>query len=750
MINGLTGVTVAGLFTIGVAFISAVVSTTAYYLYYRDRQESLLTLGNRTFIIMGAGVFSAMLLLLVSIMSHDFRLNYVYSYSSTILNNFYLFSTLWAGQEGTFLLWLLYGSIFGLILIKTAARKNPLVMVVILLVQSFLLLILLKKNPFAMIWHIHQEAPLGFLPADGAGLNPLLQNPWMVIHPPTLFIGYSSTVVPFAFAMAGMITRDSAGWIKAARPWVIFNVMILGTGIIMGGYWAYITLGWGGYWGWDPVENASIVPWVFGLALLHGIMVQTKRKSLIKTNYLLAGMSFLTMVWGSFLTRSGVLTDFSVHSFAPSGLSLYLVIFQGLFTGLFFAALAWFIQKERQDGEKPVRFEGGLLNRETFMLGGMLVLILLGVVILFGTSAPIYTTWLGKPQSVSPDFYNSMMQPIAFFMLIFVAIAPLLAWKGSEFRNLKTLAGSAGGAFVLTLLAAALGMRHVISIGLFFLAAFVIIINGKVAYRLIRQNFTKAGGYLAHVGLGFMAIGIITSSIYDSSEKVMLPKGEFADTEFGYQIQFVNFVPQKDGRDRVKLRVKTAAGGEYDAYPQFYYSEYSKSYMISPDVKMQFAKDIYISPISFTPAQFSNRNEVTLGKTESTVVGDMKITFNQFLVNMGANSQEITADLTVQVQEGGYSKEYNLKPVLKAENGEMVGSDVEVPNTPYRIRLASVNANSGQVNLVILSARQAGESARDMLAVEVSEKPLISILWFGAIIFVFGSLLILVNRARQE
>jgi len=601
-----------------------------------------------------------------------------------------------------------------------------------------------------MIWHIHQEAPLGFLPADGAGLNPLLQNPWMVIHPPTLFIGYSSTVVPFAFAMAGMITRDSAGWIKAARPWVIFNVMILGTGIIMGGYWAYITLGWGGYWGWDPVENASIVPWVFSLALMHGIMVQAKRKSLIKTNYLLAGMSFLTMVWGSFLTRSGVLTDFSVHSFAPSGLSLYLIIFQGLFTGLFLAALAYFILKERQDGAKPVRFEGGLINRETFMLGGMLVLILLGVVILFGTSAPIYTTWLGKPQSVSPDFYNSMMQPIAVFMLIFVAIAPLLAWKTSEFRNLKTLAWSAGGAFILTLLAVSLGMRHGISIGLFFLAAFVIIINGKVAYRFIRQNFTKAGGYLAHVGLGFMAIGIITSSIYDSSEKVMLPKGEFTGTEFGYQIQFVNFVPQKDGRDRVKLRVKTAAGGEYDAYPQFYYSEYSKSYIISPDVKAQFARDIYISPISFTPAQFSNRNEVTLGKTESAAVGDMKITFNQFLVNMGANSQEITADLTVQVQEGGYPKEYNLKPVLKAENGEMVGSDVEVPNTPYRIRLASVNANSGQVNLTILSAQQAGESARDMLAVEVSEKPLISILWFGAIIFVFGSLLILVNRARQK
>lgn len=734
---------------VAIAFVAAVISTTAYVLYHQDRRENLLVLANRSFFLMGAGIFFSMLLLVYSILTHNFQVNYVYSYSSTILNKFYLFSTLWAGQEGTFLLWLFYGTIYGIILMKVTARKTPLVMVFVLLVQAFLLLILLKKNPFAMIWHIHQEAPVGFMPADGAGLNPLLQNPWMVIHPPTLFVGYSSTVVAFAFAMAAMVTGDKHEWIKGARPWVIFNVMVLGVGVIMGGYWAYETLGWGGYWAWDPVENASIVPWFFSLALLHGILIQSKRKSLVKTNFAFAGMAFLTMVWGSFLTRSGVLTDFSVHSFAASGLSFYLILFQVLFTALFLALFLNYFIKSHKNGEELVRFNTGYFNRETFMLLGIMILMFIGIVVLIGTSAPIYTTWFGKASSVSPDFYNTMIQPLAILMLIFISIAPLLAWKTSEFRNIKTIAWSGAASLALTLLAVLLGLTHPASVVLFFMAVFVIMINAKVSYLFLVKNFTKAGGYLAHVGLGFMVIGIITSSIYDSSEKVMLPQGQYYKTEFGHEIQFVNFVPMPDGRDRVKLLVKTAQGGEYEAYPQFYYSDYSKAYMVSPDVKVQFDKDIYISPISFTPASLSDQKEITLSKTQSTDYGNMQITFNKFIVDMSGGNQEVTADLTVQAAEDGYPKEYTLMPVVKAVDGQMTTTDAEVPNSPYRIRIASINAGSGQVTLSILSSEKGG-NGRDMLAVEVSEKPLISILWFGSLIFALGALLSLVSRVRAK
>jgi cytochrome c-type biogenesis protein CcmF len=741
---------ITGLIAIAIAFVTAVISMTAYILYYQDKQENLLLLANRSFYLMTAGIGFSMFLLLYSILTHNFQLNYVYSYSSTALNKFYLFSTLWAGQEGTFLLWLLYGCIYGVILVKIAARKNPLAMVFLLSVQAILLLILLKKNPFTMVWHVFEDVQVGLPVHEGRGLNPLLQNPWMVIHPPTLFIGYSSTVVPFVFAMSAMVRKDWHNWIKDARPWVIFNVMILGVGIIMGGYWAYVTLGWGGYWGWDPVENASLVPWFFSLILLHGILIQGKRKSLVKTNFVLAGIAFLTMLWGSFLTRSGVLTDFSVHSFGASGLSFYLIIFQALFTGLFLAVFLNFALRTRKNKEDVVRFSGGFLNRESFMLAGMLVLLLIGIVVLAGTSAPIYTAWFGEASGVSPDFYNSMIQPMVILMLIFVSIAPLLAWKTSEFRNVKTVAGSALGSLLLTAAAFLLGLTHPVSILLFFLAAFVIFVNLKVSFIFVKRNFPKAGAYFAHVGFGFMVIGIITSSLYDSSEKVMLPQGEYLKTDLGHEVQFVKFVSMPDGRDRIKLLVKTAQGGEYEAYPQFYYSEYSQAYMVSPDVNVQFARDIYISPISFMPARFTNHQEITLDKNDATPIGDIQITFNKFLVNMAGNDQEVTVDLTVQTMENGYPKKYNLLPILKAQNGEMSSTEEVVPNTQYRIRVASVSANTGQVTLSIISPNQDGQEAKDMLAIEVSEKPLISVLWFGTIVFALGAILALADRLRQK
>ena len=776
---------IVGVLAVALAFISAIVATTAYALYYKDRQESLYTLANRSFMVMSGGVIFSIGLLIYSILVHNFQLNYVYSYSSMSLNKFYLFSTLWAGQEGTFLMWLTYGSIFGFILMRVVGKKNPLVLFFLALVQSTLLLILLKKSPFAMLWHVHEEVPIGFMPADGAGLNPLLQNPWMVIHPPTLFLGYSSTVVPFVFAMAAMVTRDFQGWIKQARPWVVFNVMVLGTGIVMGGYWAYVTLGWGGYWGWDPVENASLVPWLFSLVLLHGMLIQGKRKSLVRSNFLWAGMSFLSMLWGSFLTRSGVLTDFSVHSFAPSGLTLYMLILQGLFTGLFVYALINFMNYYRREGFELVPFGKGYINRETFIFFGMMVVMFIGLFTLFGTSAPLYTQWFGTPASLSPDFYNTMVIPVALFMLVTVAVAPLLAWKTAELRNKNTLAMSAGAAFVLTLLAAVLGLAPMTSVGehtpyyaiqgttipqfmvtvrdfmfdnlltyspylIFFLASLVIIVNLKVAYLFLRNNAGKAGGYVAHAGLGLMVIGILTSSVYDRSEKVMLPRGEFYQTESGYDIKFVNFLDMPDGKDRVKLEVKSRYGSTYEAYPQFYYSEYSKAYMVAPDVKVQFAKDVYISPISFTPARLANQGELELGKTESVKYKDMQITFNKFLVQMGAGTQEITADLTFQVDENGYPKEHSVFPVLKAANGEMNSSEVEVPGTSYRVKIASVNASKGTLKLVISSPQSGNETAKDMLAIELSEKPFISVLWFGTIVFIIGSFLTLLIRAKES
>jgi len=738
---------ISGILAISIAFVASTVATAAYWLYYKENDERFYNLANRGFAIMGVGVIFSVVLLYFNIFTHNFQLDYVYSYTSTKLSTYYLISTFWAGQQGTFLLWLMYATVFGIILIRTVAKKQPMVMFFLMLVQSFLLLILLKKSPFSMIWNVHPDAAVGMMPADGRGLNPLLQNPWMIIHPPIMFVGYSSTVVAFSLALSAMVTRNFQGWIKTARPWVLFTTLTLGTGVIMGGYWSYVTLGWGGYWAWDPVENASFVPWLFTAVLLHGLVIQDRQKGLVKTNLFLAGLAFISVLWGSFLTRSGVLADFSVHSFAESDLNLYLIALVTFFSGIFI--YQYFKSVKLIDSP---RFAEGIFSRESFMLIGMMSILFTGITVFIGTSAPIYTGLFGKPSNVSQNFYNTISIPVAFFMLLSMAIAPLLAWKISDFRKKGTIGLSAAAALLVTAVSVALGLTKPVSIVLVFLSIFAIVINSKVSFQFLKKIPTKSGAYLSHVGIAMMVIGIITSSMYSTSEKVTLPEGQFTKTQFGYDIQFVNFVNNPDGKERAKLLVKKEDGGEnYVALPQFYFSDYTQSYMVSPHVKVGMAKDIYISPISFIPGEKSDNQQVELTRNSTQTVGDIKVTFNKFDVSnhMENAPTSVKADLTIAVQENSNWKDYSIAPAMWMENGKLESDEAAVPNTGYKIRIESLDASQGMVRLAVMKPSTDQPAGPNVLAVEVSEKPLISILWFGALVFIGGVGLTLADRFRK-
>ena len=732
---------ISGILAISIAFVATTVATAAYWLFYRDQDERYFHLANRSFALGSIAIVFAAILLYFNIFAHNFQLNYVYSYTSLQLSTYYLISTFWAGQEGTFLLWLVFGTLFGIVLIRSLARREPLVMFFTLLVQSFLLLILLKKSPFAMIWHAHADAPVGFTPADGASLNPLLQNPWMIIHPPVMFVGYSSTVVAFAMAMNAMVKKKFSEWVVQARPWVIFSTLFLGTGIIMGGYWSYVTLGWGGYWAWDPVENASLVPWLFMAVLLHGLLIQIRQKGLVKTNLFLAGLGFISVLWGSFLTRSGVLADFSVHSFAESDLNLYLISFVVLFSGIFL----YFYLRSLKLTESP-KFAEGIFSRETFILLGMMSILFTGLVVFVATSSPIYTGLFGEPSNVSMGFYNQVSIPVAVLMLLSMGFAPLLIWKVSELRDKKILFLGISVAGLLTVLGVVFGLTKPVSIVLIFLSVFAVFINAYVGVKFLRKLPSKSGAYLSHIGVGLMIIGIITSSMYSESEKIILPAGEFQGSQFGYDLQFVNFEERTDGKDRAKLIVKKD-DGSYQADPQFYFSEYTKSYMLSPHVKIGLRKDIYISPISFQPGETSQNKQLELTKNQTQTLDDLKITFNRFVVgdHMDQSPMAVKADLTVVV---GDMKEFNLQPALWMENGKLQGNDVTVPETNYQLHLESLDANEGKIVLAIHGGETTGGTAKDVLAVEVSEKPLISILWFGCIILISGITVSLVDRIR--
>ncbi len=306
---------ILGTISLALALLAAVAGAFYYFMAGRGQKE-LLGYGRWAVYGLAAATTIASAYLLSLILNHQYQVSYVYSYTANDLPLLYLFSAFWAGQEGSFLLWVLCTAWLGVALIRKGDRWEPQVMVSVLLVQAALLVMLLAKSPFALLPEV---------PTDGSGLNPLLQNPWMAVHPPILFVGYAGLVIPFAYAIAALWKRDYDGWADVAWPWTLFSWGMLGAGIAIGAYWAYEVLGWGGYWGWDTVENSSLVPWLTATALAHGLITQKSRGTLARWNLFLAPITFALVLYATFLTRSGVLSESSVHSFTDTGLGPFLV-----------------------------------------------------------------------------------------------------------------------------------------------------------------------------------------------------------------------------------------------------------------------------------------------------------------------------------------------------------------------------------------------------------------------------------------
>lgn len=273
-----------------------------------------------------AGVLMSWTLLITVFLARRFDLDYVYNYSSHDLEFFFTIAASWAGQPGSFMIWLLWGSIASALLVRRSKHFEPYVLAIVMATQAAIIGFVLVLNPFQPL--IDPSTGTALTPTDGRGLNPLLHNFWMIIHPPVLFVGYALTMIPFAFALAALWRRDYDTWVQRALPWTLAAWAFLGLALLLGGYWAYETLGWGGYWGWDPVENSSLVPWLILTALIHGMLIQRTHGGLRKTNLVLGIATYITVFYATFMTRSGVYANFSVHSFVAEGLFERLVGFQ--------------------------------------------------------------------------------------------------------------------------------------------------------------------------------------------------------------------------------------------------------------------------------------------------------------------------------------------------------------------------------------------------------------------------------------
>ncbi len=739
-----------GITLTALTFILLLLSTVAYYLYYLREEERIRTIARNTFYFSAALILIQSVMLMWGLLNHYYEWVYVYSYSSNDLPYYYLISTFWAGQEGTFMLWLLYASIYGYIIIHMgkAREEEALVMSFMNLIMAFIVLILIKKNPFMYVWQANPAGfPAGITPLDGNGLNPLLQDPYMVIHPPILFAGYSSTMILFAFAMAALIRKKHDDWIKTVYPYTLFVAMILGAGIILGGYWAYTTLGWGGYWGWDPVENSSLIPWLTSLVLFHGIIIQRRQGGMKRLNIFLAIITFVLVLYGSFLTRSGVLTDFSVHSFGESELDSYLTAFVFLFLGIGVITYAY-----RVRGVKGSEVTSGLFTREFFMAFGMLLILILAVFTLIGTSWPIISgTFLENAQSVDISAYNNLAGPLAILLGLLIALAPVFSWKRSRASKIKTVSVHFVVALIVGAMFFALGMRDAISLIISTIAVFIILVNGQIVVQMARKKNFAFGGYLAHVGLGLMFIGIITSSVYDASQRISLPRDQDV-TLFGYDIRYEGKEADNMGRDHVILRVN----GQRTSQGKYYWSDYSQAYMVAPAVTNFPTQDLYISPIQVFSEEEQQKDDmlkVEIKKHESVNFENYSFHFKDYEMDThDSGAGDMTIKAVVQVKDADGTLLGEMKPGIK-----MVGNSKEIlaatiPNTNRDVILAGVNVEEKKLILGIAKKTDTPGPAKkpEILAAEVSIKPFINVLWVGTVIMVLGFLVALFNRTKRQ
>lgn len=500
------------------------------------QRADLVASGERGLYAAFGFVVLASLGLWTALLTSDFSLRYVASFTSANLPVVYKFSAFWGGQAGSMLFWCLILAFYAALATWANRTRNRVLMPWVTGTSALILLFFvaataLASNPFER---------LDWIPPDGRGLNPQLQNPGMAIHPPMLYLGYVATAIPFAFAIGALVTRRlDAEWLGAVRRWSLVSWVFLTVGVVLGMWWAYIELGWGGYWMWDPVENASLLPWLTGTAFLHSIMIQEKRGMLRKWNVTLVITTFLLSIFGTFITRSGIIQ--SVHSFAQSEIGSWFA----WFLVLCFAASAWLVSSRLKDLESTAQLEA-MISREAAFLYNNLLLVGIAFSVLWGTLFPILSEAVrGTKITVGESFFNSVNVPLGLVLLALTGIGPLIAWRRASVANIKRqFVGPAAFGLIVGASLLALGVRGLSPLMAWTLCAFVAGTifqefwkgvgarrrmygeNGVVAFaRLIARNRRRYGGYIVHAGI-VMVFAAFAGMAFKQEHDVTLRDGE--------------------------------------------------------------------------------------------------------------------------------------------------------------------------------------------------------------------------------
>lgn len=690
-------------------------------------QFSLYT-SRRIYYLTSLLIFFAFLMLLSGFLFDQFQYAYVFNHSAKDMGLAYKIAAVWAGNEGSLLLWLFLLNICGIFICRKQDEYENIVMSLTTILQIFFLILLIVKSPFATIWNYFPgEFQMGQIPADGTGLNPLLMDPWMVTHPPVLFLGYATATIPFGYAIAALLKKDYDKWLKMSYKWIIFSSLALGIGIFMGAYWAYKVLGWGGYWGWDPVENSSLIPWLASVMLIHGIMLQ-KRKSLFKRSNLLMALGyFILVLYSTFLTRSGVLSDFSVHSFGKSDTAVFLISYI-----FFFLIISLFLFSKRFGDIKSEKLSDKFFTKESITVFGIIIVGIYNLIIFTGTSLPIFSgLFLKKPTAVTENFYNNLSVPFGIMILLFIILASFAIQRYSKIT-----------ALIAAILAVITGTAFNVMFTRNPIAYIFTIMSLFLTYLIIRDMYkTKKifalAPLMAHLGVAILILGIISSNFHSWTEQKKIEKGATAQTG-PIEITLEGFEFTEPSAVAIKVQ---KGNNEYHGHMPYFMNSKTQSLFREPYILKGAAGDIYITPQQYVFAE-SHFASAIINKGEEQTISGLKVKFLDFDTSqMGSEEMTIYANILVN------GKKY--KPGMKHSMGHHLAIENKISGTERIITLEGIDAGNKKIK-VHITPEKGAVIPPDYAVIDVSLKRLIWLVWLGTLLITGGFLMAMFKEAKDK
>jgi cytochrome c-type biogenesis protein CcmF len=797
------------------AILALIASLMAGYGYFQMTRggdlsrEGWKRFSRISFLTNAISVLGLFIVLYLIIYNHYFEYKYAHQHSKRSLDMQYLLSCFWEGQEGSFMLWAFWNAVLGLFVIRTAGRWEGPVLTFVSVAQLFLASFLIGiyffdvrigSSPFVLMRSEFPDAPIFQDPqylfkylTDGNGLNVLLQNYWMVIHPPVLFLGFSSALIPFAYAAAGLWTRDHRGWTDQGLPWALFSAGVLGLGIMMGAAWAYESLTFGGYWAWDPVENASMVPWLLLVGGIHTMLVFRSTGHSLPATYLFIVLAFLLVLYSTFLTRTGVLGDTSVHSFTGEGESLYwhLLVMMGVFGGV---PLGLYIR-----GRKTVPVlhrEESMSSREFWMFVGSLLFFVSAAYIIVLTSLPFINKLAGTQWAIGQDVeyvYNRVMILVAFVIGLLTAVTQFMRYKdtpGDRFR--RPLIVPTLMAVVISALISIFGGIDYDKYGLGFLAAihltlltgiYAVIANGAYLFQVMRRNLKAAGASVAHIGFGLMIIGILISSankelVSRNRTGIAIPglkdaKGR--DENPLENITLLHNVPTPMGEYMVTYQGDSSVKKNDKVYFKILFEQQdstgnvTSSFTVTPNAFLMkgeegtqlssnpgsrhyIDRDVFVYITSWLNPD--NITDTTTFRTRKVRETDTMFYSNGFIVmermlsaNRNDNKDLPVVDSAWLTQVRVYAKdgrEFTAEPAFLVKDGAPALKMDTIMEQSLVLRLDRDASGTMQ-----LGVRESAAVTR-YITLKAYEFPWINLLWLGTIIMVIGFMMSAWHRARMR